>query len=242
MTYIQPLILLFSAVVLVGLARLRRCKGALLPTLGAVALLLLAWPPAAWVLSRPLEARYPLRPPQPEGAQAIVVLSSSVDPPRIERPYPLPSEDTYHRCEFAAWLFQQTKTLPVLASGGNGSRNQPAYSETMRQLLQRAGVPESMIWTEEQSRSTHENAVESAKILRQHGIGKIALIIDAQSMPRAEASFRKQGIEVIPAPNSFVEFAHRPNDLVPGWKAIRENETTLHEVFGLLWYWLRGWI
>jgi uncharacterized SAM-binding protein YcdF (DUF218 family) len=113
----------------------------------------------------------------------------------------------------------------------------------MRQLLEGAGVPETMIWTEELSRNTHEDALYGAAILRKHGIQRIALVVDAQSMPRAEACFRKQGIEVVPAPCDFHVFG-RPlsEEFLPNWNAVRRNERTLHEVLGLGWYWLRGWI
>jgi uncharacterized SAM-binding protein YcdF (DUF218 family) len=242
MTYIQPLILLFSAMALIGLVRHRRCEGALLPMVGTLALLLLAWHPVAWVLSRPLEARYPVRPPQSTGARAIVVLSSSVDPPHFERPYPLPDQETYRRCETAAWLFRQAEPVPVLVSGGLGPGIEQPYSATMSELLQRAGVPKSMIWIEQRSRSTHENAVYTAEILRKHDVSRIVLIVDAQSMPRAAACFRKEGIDVIPAPSSFIEFGPLADDLIPSWRGIRDNEITLHESVGLMWYWLRGWI
>jgi len=235
MTYTQPLILLFSGVALIGLLRIRHCKGILLPTLAVLGFLLLTWPPVAWLASRPLEAPYPVRPPDPRAVQAIVVLGSSVDDPRFERPYPLPNEDSFRRCEFAAWLFRQGKAVPVLASG-------LGVSIAMADLLRRGGVPETMIWTEGRSRNTHENAVFSTYILREHGISTIALVVDAQSMPRAAACFRKQGIAVIPTPSSFVQIGLESDDLLPGWRAIRDNENTLHEGVGLLWYWLRGWI
>ena len=100
-----------------------------------------------------------------------------------------------------------------------------------------------MIWTEERSRNTHENAVYGAEILRKHGIGRIALVVDAQSMPRAAACFRKQGIEVVPAPCEFRVFGQPLSDeFFPRWDAIRRNERTLHEALGFGWYWLRGWI
>lgn len=112
----------------------------------------------------------------------------------------------------------------------------------MRQLLQEAGVPEAMIWTEQRSRSTYENAVYGAEILRQHGIGKIALVTEARSMLRAELCFRKQRITVVPAPCEFREFESPLDEFTPSWKAISSNEETLHETAGLAWYWLRGWI
>lgn len=241
MTYTQPLILLFTGIALVGLARLRHCKGFALPALAVLGLLLLSWPPVDWLVSRPLEGSYPARPFQPEPAEAIVVLASDVRPPRYDRPYFLPDQETFARCEFAAWLYHHWRPVPILASGGGGSARSP-FAATMRQLLQRAGVPETMIWTEETSQSTHESAVYGAEVLRKHGIGTIALVVEAQSMRRAAACFRKQGLTVVPAPSAFRTLGPLSEELLPSWKAILRNETALHETAGLAWYWLRGWI
>ena len=111
----------------------------------------------------------------------------------------------------------------------------------MRELLRRAGVPPDLIWTEENSRSTYENALFAAEILRKKGITKVALVVDATSMPRAAACLRKQGIQVLPAPCDFRVFG-RPylDEFIPNWKAVRRNERTLHELVGLAWYWFRG--
>jgi uncharacterized SAM-binding protein YcdF (DUF218 family) len=111
----------------------------------------------------------------------------------------------------------------------------------MRELLRQAGVPENMIWTEEASTSTYENARFGAEILRRHGVGRVVLVVDARSMPRAAAVLEKQGIRVAPAPSRFREWEGL-RELLPGWEAIRGNEDTLHETLGLLWYRLRGWI
>ncbi len=72
-----------------------------------------------------------------------------------------------------------------------------------------------MIWIENGSRSTHENAMYGAEILRQHGISRIALVIDARSMARAEASFRKQGMTVVPAPFRFYNLDLSLEDILP---------------------------
>jgi uncharacterized SAM-binding protein YcdF (DUF218 family) len=112
----------------------------------------------------------------------------------------------------------------------------------MRELLRRAGVPESAIWSDPLSHSTHEHAVNGAKILRSRGIRRIALVVEAQSMLRAEACFRKEGLSVVPAANDFRTFGPWRNELIPNWQTIRRNEITLHEALGLAWYRLRGWI
>jgi uncharacterized SAM-binding protein YcdF (DUF218 family) len=112
----------------------------------------------------------------------------------------------------------------------------------MRELLVASGVPETMIWTEELSRSTHENALYGTRVLRLHGISRIALVVEAQSMVRAAACFRKEGIVVVPAPSDFREFGPLADEVLPSWKAIKRNEISAHELLGLLWYRIRGWV
>jgi uncharacterized SAM-binding protein YcdF (DUF218 family) len=239
MTYTQPLILCFCVLALIGLARMRRCRGVWLPVVAVTALVLLAWPPVALLLSRPLEARYPIRPFKANpNYDAIVVFSSTISPPVFERPYPLPDSDMLNRLLYTAWVYKQ-RPVPVLACGGRGKHSDQPYSVVMRDLLVKLDVPQSMIWTEEQSSSTHENAAYGAQILKQHNVTRVALIVEAASMPRAAGCLTKEGILTIPAPSDFYE----PQEIfMPTWKAIRQNETTLHETLGLIWYRLRGWI
>ena len=202
-------------------------------------LLIVCWPPADWLFSRSLESDYPVRPFQATpDVQAIVVLGSAIEPPHYERPYAIPDQDTFNRCEHAAWIYRQSGPRPVLACEGRQEKG----TGVMRELLRRGGVPDDMIWLETESRSTHENAVYGARVLKQHGIKRIALVVEAQSMKRAAACFRKEGIDVTPAPSEFRELGPWMEELIPSWKAIRRNEMTLHELLGLAWYRIRGWI
>jgi uncharacterized SAM-binding protein YcdF (DUF218 family) len=236
-TYQQPVLLFFLACAAAGAIRLRHCKGKRFLICSLVGLFLFSWPPVEWLISRPLEAWYPVRPFPPAGADAIVVLNSSVSPPTYERPFQLPDFDTYSRTRFAAWLYQHWKPLPVLAVGG-ADGGAPA----MRELLTSSGVPDMQIWVEERSRSTYENALYGGRILRQHGIGRIVLVVEARSMVRAAACFRKQGFEVVAAPSEFREWEPIGDEVLPSWKAIKGNETTAHEALGLLWYKIHGWV
>ncbi len=241
-TYFEPLLTICLVLMLAGLVRLRLSRKVGLVWAGVLAFVLVSWPPVEWLLSRPLENPYPVRLFQaPPGLQAIVVLSSAVDAANDERPFPMPDEFTLGRCEFAAWIYRNHPDLPVLASGGGDAWHLPLAS-TMRGLLRRAGVPAEMIWTEERSGNTYENALYSAEILHSHGIHEIALVVEARSMLRAAACFRKQGIEVVPAPSEFRTWGPLSEELFPNWKTIRRNEATLHELGGLAWYGLKGWI
>ena len=242
MTYTEPLLTLTLALCWIGVYRIGpvRAKRFLIASLLSVSLL--CWSPCEYLLSRPLEGRYPVRPfTAPAGLDAIVVLSEAVSPPQFERPYALPDRETFNRCQYAAWIYHNTG-LPLLASGGGGDDGAPAFAATMRETLVAAGVPPERIWIEDRSTSTHENAAFSAQVLRQHGARRIALVVDARSMLRASACFRHEGIEVVAAPSRFRYISATGAKWIPGWRAVQGNELTLHEMAGLLWYRLRGWI
>ena len=243
MSYIQPLLTIVLAILVAGVWRCWTSEGKRMRLLvgGVLALFLLSWPPAAWLLSLPFDGWYSPRALPIGEAQAIVVLASGVLPPVPQRPFPLPDLGTYERCQYAAWLYKNWRPLPVVACGGS-SHNQEPSAAAMRRILQAAGVPESMIWIEGRSHSTYENALYGAELLRAKGVRHVALVTEAYHMLRAEKCFRKQGLSVTPAPCGFHTLEVRFDGLIPGWRAIYQDERTLHEAVGLAWYWIRGWI
>lgn len=213
-TYTEPILAIGFLLDVPGWVRLRR-RGRYGALAAAFFLLFLAsLPPADWLFSRPLEARYPIRPFASEPVEAIVVLSASVGPAHYECPFALPGSGTVERCAYAAWIHQRLRNLPVLACGGGTPLT---ASRAMAEILREKGVPQSLIGTEERSTSTPQNALFGAEILIRRGIRRVALVVDAKSMLRAEAYFRKQGITVAPAPSSFTQLGNNTDDLLPGW-------------------------
>src|SRR5207237_6192386 len=171
-------------------------------TISIAGIVLLSLNAVASVLSLPLEVWYDQNPIPSGDADAIVVLAGAVASPLPpQNPYPVVGHDTYVRIQHAAWLFKHWASKPVLACGGG--LDSESYSKTMQHLLEAEGVPPDLIWIESRSRSTYENALYGARMLKQHGISRIVLVTDATSMIRAAASFRKQGITVVPAPFQF---------------------------------------
>src|SRR5262249_16943537 len=154
------------------------------------------WPPAEWLLSRPLESASPREFQPVSGLRAIIVLGSGISSPEYERHYAVPDRETVERCAMAAWVYGKIGPLPVPAC--EGAQKKP-FPSVMRELLRAGGVPDDLIWIEDRSRNTHENAVNAARMLQQRSIAQIVLVTDAQSMPRAAACFRKQGLGVTPA-------------------------------------------
>jgi uncharacterized SAM-binding protein YcdF (DUF218 family) len=214
----------------------------LLLTFSLVGMVLLSTHVFAWLFSLPLEMGYWTDSAIPSApAEAIVVLSGSVAPPTPHQPYAFVSHDTYRRLQHGLWLHRTWKPLPILVCGGSFENAEP-FAQAMRRVLEAEQVPPDLIWTETRSRSTRENALYGSEILRQHGVSKIALVVEASSMPRAAASFTKLGIEVVPAPVRFTTIDWEFTDVFPNWQAMALNGETAHEVLGLLWYRLRGWI
>ena len=236
MTYIQPLLSIWLLLIAAGLLPLgRRGRRPWLAWLGLAGLFVTAWPPAAWLLARPLEAWYSPVPSPDFSAQAIVVLASTAEFAHDDLLFDVPGHDTYRRCLQAVWLYKHWAPRPILVSGG-------PMASTMQRVIESEGVPPADVFAETSSLDTHTNALYSAPLLAQRRISMIALVVDARDMPRAKACFVRQGLVVVPVPIAFLESDFGPADFLPAWSAISSNEHTLHEVLGLIWYRLRGWI
>jgi len=65
-------------------------------------------------------------------------------------------------------------------------------------LVREFGVP--VRWIEPMSRTTHENAVLTAALLKREGIDRIVLVTHVFDTRRASAEFEAQGVSVILAP------------------------------------------
>jgi len=245
MTYFEPALPLLLLLGLVGCAISWRRRGPghrpWLELVSLAGIWFLSMESGAWILARPLESRYSLNPFPQESADAIVVLAGTVIPPSAVKPYALPAEDTYRRVEHAVWLYRYWKPLPILVCGG-ASVNSPPYALVMKRVLETEGIPPDRIWVETRSGNTHENAVYGAAVLRQHGVKRVALVVEANGMLRASLSFEKQGVAVVPAPLWRNHLTRDITDYVPGWRGISLNADTLHEAVGLAYYRLRGWI
>jgi uncharacterized SAM-binding protein YcdF (DUF218 family) len=244
MTYTEPLLAFFLLVAAAGLVRLRNASTRLprlLIAAGLLGILLASSPLIPWAAGFMLENGYEKRLPAGlDGAQAIVVLSGTVLPAEPWRPVPLLGWETFDRVSYAALLFRR-HPAPIVVSGG-ALEGDEAFAVSMRRVLIEQSIPPEQIWTEDKSTSTFENASFITQLLRARGIGKIMLVTHAYHMPRAERCFRKQGIEVIPAPCTFTTPPTELADLWPGWRGLRASERILHEYIGLAWYFVRGYV
>lgn len=172
-------------------------------------------------------------------ADAIVVLSAEADCGGAEYGGATVGPMTLQRLRYGAALQRRTG-LPLLVSGGSPTIDTPALAAMMRNTAEGDfGVP--VRWTEERSADTRENARCSAALLRAADVHTVLLVTSAWHMPRAAASFEREGLAVVAAPTSFRGDVFASwTSFVPHWNGLRDTCLALHEWCGRLVYALRG--
>jgi uncharacterized SAM-binding protein YcdF (DUF218 family) len=206
--------------------------------LAVILLFMFSTPLVANLLVDPLERfNAPLSSAKGTGARAIVVLAAgrlANAPEYGDRD--IPDYIALARLRYAAKLHRETG-LPVLVSGGGGSRREPYAIGMARALRNEFGIP--VQWLEKESATTAENAQFSAKILKQYDVRRILLVTDAMHMRRALMAFRQTGLEVVAAPTVFLGFEFtdvRPAHFLPSAEGLRRSYYALYQWLGIAWY------
>jgi uncharacterized SAM-binding protein YcdF (DUF218 family) len=137
-------------------------------------------PIGSWLLI-PLEARFPAwRSASPTPVDGIIALGG----------------DTGHRIEELARLSRLFPQVRLVYSG-RGDRHAAEIE------IRRAGLDPSRVIIESSSRTTFENAVESAQIVKPTPAEHWLLITSGAHMPRAVGCFRNAGFHVTADPVDF---------------------------------------
>jgi uncharacterized SAM-binding protein YcdF (DUF218 family) len=173
-----------------------------------------------------------------QSAQAIVVLGADVvagngaDIP--DRLGPMSLERVF----LAAAAYRRLH-IPVAVSGGTGDNAHQSQAALMRAALEgNFGVPVN--WVEGRSRTTWENAVDTARLLRPAGVDTVVLVTSAWHLPRSVWCFEQAGLRALswPAPRDPLH-ATRLGDFVPDLHALDGSFNALHELIGRIYYRLR---
>ncbi len=196
-----------------------------------------------YVLRYQLESRYPplIDPTKAAPYDAIVVLTSGSVAAEGLIPFPSVDERMFRRLD-EAWRLYRILPKPIIISGGHVDPFTSAKDENRiaREFLIRWGVPKSDIIGEEHSRDTFESAVESQKILAQHGWKRYLLVTSALHMPRSMLVFSRRTPEPIAAPGDFTvgQFEFSPFDFFPKEVVAPKISASIHEYVGLVnYYW-----
>jgi len=126
-------------------------------------------------------------------------------------------------------------------------------AKDLRVILNRLGIPQAQIITEETGVDMRTSAEAVNKILRDRGLQgqAIALVTSGLEMQRGVSTFAQLGINAIPYPTDFLPSSLKPinlnnivivlEDLVPSVDALGLTSKIIEEYFIRIYYFLRGW-
>jgi uncharacterized SAM-binding protein YcdF (DUF218 family) len=144
----------------------------------------------------------------------------------------------------AARVFSLVDHAIVISSGGNPhpERRSAPTGETMRDALITLGVPRDRIIVETVSKTTREEAIVVAGILKEREVDEVILVTSEVHMPRALGAFRAAGIRPIPAvAQEFERDLPWTRVFLPSKEGLAVATMNAHELLGVVYYWLRGW-
>jgi uncharacterized SAM-binding protein YcdF (DUF218 family) len=142
---------------------------------------------------------------------------------------------TYWRCVYAVRVWREGGFKQVVVSGGKMDRG-TVVAEQMKSFLISQGIPAEAILVEGASNDTHENALYTARMLRDVPGRKVLLTSDYH-MWRAARVFEKTGLAVQPRP--YPDLAKRVNSWKDRWSVFVE---LCIESAKIGYYFSKGWI
>ncbi len=233
--FLEPSLLLIVATVLgvaLGFTRFQRA-GRFLTGLGGAALAVFALTPAAVVLIRPLEDRFPVPDLDAIAAPAgIIVLGGALDA-------------SGSRMTEALRLARRFPKARVLFAGGRGDLigNGPPEGDIAREFLLSLGLPSDRLVVDRQSRNTAENATYARALNEAWNPGRWILVTSASHMPRAYGVFERVGFSLVAYPVDFTT----AGDLSDWWTytlspvgSLQLLDRAVEEWIGMIVYRIRG--
>ena len=238
------LLLCLLAGIFVSVVSRRRWRGRVLIGLSALGFLVLAVAPVGPAMLLTLEQRFPRPAALPDKIEGIIVLGGAVDP-AVSRSY---GETVFNgsvaRVLAGIAVARRHPEAKLALVGGEGNFFPVGFAESRATFgfVVEEGIAPERVLKEEQSRSTHENAVYSKELFQPAPDEIWVLVTSAYHMPRSMGAFRAAGWQVIPYP---VDFKIDPvTGLRPGFSLLDGlSAATLagKEWAGLLGYRLMGW-
>ena len=241
-----------------GLAVIIVCAGLLLqilrrPRFGALLVVVgLAWlwtwstPVFSDLVRRTLEQRYVEVPVEEVPQAAVIVVLGGAMQHDQHQPYPGLSRAA-DRYWHAARLFHADRAKRVILSGGRTPGRGPGMTEAEAAavLMRDLGVPDAALVLETDALTTHENAVNVARMMADRDLRTLLLVTSALHMRRSEAAFRGAGLDPVPVATDF-EVRPASNRALRRWlpsaSALASSSRAFHEYVGFWYYRARGWL
>lgn len=220
------------------LARWRRFA----PLAAVIVLLVFSEEPVSNALIRSLEAP-PLRTIKPEVTYDVVVLLGGVVDERASQTYGERNyNDAVERLTTTYDLLRENRAKFAIVSGASEAREGIDVVEAvaLRDQLVAWGIASDRVIVEDKAKNTRDNAVESARIIRERGFTTVLIVTTALHMPRASGCFRAVGLDFDMLPVDF-RGHERWNTWLPRARFFEDSTIAIREWTGRAVYRVRGY-
>lgn len=220
---------------------LRKRKDFLFPLFLSILLYLISIEPVKDLLLLPLENRYPpLKEDVVDNNTLIVVLGGGIyDKSPEEKNFASLTPDALKRLFYAYRLFLKHGGGLGL-SGGRVFKNSmvPSEAEVMAKILNELKIPEEVIFLDDKSLDTFENAKNIGALVKEKDFKNIVLVTSAYHMPRSVMLFEKMGVKVTPAPTDYKtdRTDYQFESFLPKMHYLKDTWLAVHEYFGIVFY------
>ena len=219
--------------------------GARISTGACVVLLCLGWQTLPDALLTQLESGYTEFPLDADlsAYDGVIILGGALRSGRISLYHAQPELNAQaDRMTTAVAIWKRYPQLPLLFTGGEGELfgMGPTEAARARAFFTAMGIPATSVRYEDQSRTTYENAVFSARLPGINPGKRWLLLTSAWHMPRAMGVFRKAGWNVTAYPVDFRTGGMTPLSRYDIGDANERWSLYLHELVGIAGYRLSG--
>lgn len=149
---------------------------------------------------------------------------------------------------FALDRFRRQPASVLIASGGVNTSEDGGYPEgaIIRDALIRNHVPADHVLVEDESGTTREQAINSARILKRLGAPTCIVVTTPQQMGRAIDLFAREGIKVLPLQAGSMLWTIGDvtwwHWLIPSTAARAVSRDVVYELMAWPYYRMRGWV
>jgi uncharacterized SAM-binding protein YcdF (DUF218 family) len=176
---------------------------------------------------------------------AVVLLGGLVDD-RASATFGAPQyNEDVERLTVTFDLLRAGRAKQVIITSGalDASRAEVVEARVLAKQLTDWGIEPDRVIVEDQARNTYENAVFTAKLARERGLGRLLLVTSAMHMPRALDCFRAVALDVDAMPVDYRSFdsSRFSSSWLPRAGFLAQSSGVLREVFGRYVYRLRGY-
>ncbi len=212
------------------------------PLAAALVLLLFSHELVSNALIRSLEAP-PIKTYKPEVTYDVVVLLGGVIDERASQTYGERAlNESAERLTATYDLLRTDKARFAIISGASEPRAgiDVVEASALRDQLVAWGIASDRIIVEDKAKNTRENAVESARIVRERGFASVVIVTSAFHMPRALGCFRAVDLAVDTLPVDY-RGHERWTMWLPRARYLDDSTMAIREWTGRGVYRLRGY-